>query len=63
MEAYRRYRYNLFLVGHNSPLSTAVPRFLPLTFIHDRWQLTNRYPEVSAKQARSDLFHKVPAYC
>ena len=53
MEAYRRYRYNLFLVGHNSPVSTVVPRVLPLTFIHHRWQLTNSYPEVSANQARS----------
>ena len=53
MELYRRYRYNLFLVGHNSPISTIVPRILPLTFIHNRWQLTNSYPEVSAKQVRA----------
>jgi FAD/FMN-containing dehydrogenase len=51
VEAYRRYRYNLFLVGHNSPISTIVPRITPITFIHNRWQLTNSYPEVSAKQA------------
>ena len=53
MELYRRYRYNLFLVGHNSPISTVVPRFVPITFIHNRWQLTNSYPEVSADQARA----------
>jgi len=60
VEAYRRYRYNLFLVGHNSPVSTVVPRILPLTFIHHRWQLTNSYPEVSANQARSACAQMCP---
>lgn len=36
VEAYREYRYNLFLKGHNGWLSENVPRYLPLTFINHR---------------------------
>ena len=55
VEAYRRYRYMLFLGGHNGFLSATVPRFFPLAFINHRFQFTNHYPEVSATQVRCAL--------